>query len=51
MNSTERPWRQVWPQGMPHHIEVSRPVTEYLRETAAKQPQAVAIDFQGRLIS
>jgi acyl-CoA synthetase (AMP-forming)/AMP-acid ligase II len=36
---------------MPHAIEVDKPVTEYLRETVRRQPDAVAINFYGRLIT
>jgi len=40
-------WQRVWPQQVPGDINVEKPFTEYLRDRASEQPDAVAIDFYG----
>ena len=47
----QRLWDKVWPKGIPRTIKIEKPYTEYLTEQAEQQPDAVAIEYNGRKIS
>lgn len=40
-------WQRIWPHNVPRDISVEKPFTEYFRDRASEQPDAVAIDFYG----
>ena len=44
-------WDKFYPEGVPRTFAFERPFTEYVREWARRNPQAVALDYYGREMS
>lgn len=44
-------WYKVWPQGVPKSFEVTKPVSEFIREWSKKAPRKAALSFYGKDIA
>lgn len=44
-------WERFWPSGVTNSIDIQKPVSEYVRDAADRNPDRTAIDFYGNRLS
>lgn len=44
-------WERFWPSGVTNSIDIHKPVSEYVRDAADRNPNRTAIDFYGNRLS
>jgi acyl-CoA synthetase (AMP-forming)/AMP-acid ligase II len=52
VGALEKIWLKYYPEGMPHSLSIpQKPLAEFLREGAQREPDKIAINFYGKEIS
>jgi acyl-CoA synthetase (AMP-forming)/AMP-acid ligase II len=51
MGNSKEKWKSFWPDWVTGELEIEKPISEYLRDVATRNPEHIAVDFYGTRIS